>query len=383
MIKRILHKNIKNALATYPVVGLLGSRQVGKTTLAIELKKQFKSTYLDLELHSDLNKLQNAELYLRNLQSDLVIIDEIQRKPDLFSLLRALVDEHKRPGRFLLLGSASPSLIKQASESLAGRISYFELSPFSIRELGDDEQTSMKLWLRGGYPDSYLSKDDHNSFLWRQSFIQTYLERDIPQLGIRIPALQLRRFWTMLAHNHGQLWNASQIANSLGLSAPTIRYYLDILHDSFIIKQLQPYHTNIKKRLVKSPKVYIRDSGLLHALLNLESEESVLSHPIVGSSWEGFVIEQLFSRLPAHTEKYFYRSSAGAEIDLVYVNADGKLIAVEIKFSLSPKPARGFWNAFTDLKCSGGFIIYPGRESYPISENVWTLPLSEINRLIS
>ena len=382
MIKRFLRKDIENALTTFPVVGLLGSRQVGKTTLAIELKKQFKSTYLDLELHSDLNKLQNAELYLRNLQSDLVIIDEIQRKPDLFPLLRALVDEHRRPGRFLLLGSASPSLIKQSSESLAGRISYFELSPFSISELGNDEQTSMRLWLRGGYPDSYLSKDDHNSFLWRLSFIQTYLERDIPQLGIRIPALQLRRFWTMLAHNHGQLWNASQIANSLGLSAPTIRYYLDILNDSFIVKQLQPYHTNIKKRLVKSPKVYIRDSGLLHALLNLESEESVLSHPIVGSSWEGFVMEQLFTQLPAHTDKYFYRSSAGAEIDLVYWNAEGKLIAVEIKFSLSPKPAKGFWNAFADLKCSGGFIIYPGRESYPISENVWTLPLSEINRLI-
>jgi len=378
MIKRSIRATIEKSLNQYPVVGMLGSRQVGKTTLARAIQQNYrrKSIYIDLELPSDLNKLQEPEIYLSQYMDTLVIIDEVQRMPALFPLMRALIDRNRVSGRFLILGSASPDLIKQSSESLAGRIIYHELLPFTLQEsgIGDISQ----LWLRGGYPDSYLSENDGTSFTWREAFIKTYLEMDIPQLGIHVPALQLRRFWTMIAHSQGKLWNASQLAGSLGISAPTVRKYMDILSETFITRQLQPYHFNIKKRLIKSPKVYIRDSGLLHALLKIRTMNDLQEHPTLGSSWEGFIIEQLIGSLPADWETYFYRTSAGAEIDLLIINDRSERIAVEVKFSLSPKVTKGFWGAMQDLSCQKGFVVYPGEEKYPIGEKVIALPVRDI-----
>jgi predicted AAA+ superfamily ATPase len=378
MIKRLLQKRVEKSLMRYPVVGILGSRQVGKTTLAKMIKDRMKRKiiYLDLELPSDLNKLQDPELYLSRFGDTLVIIDEIQRMQSIFPLLRALVDRRRTAGRFLILGSASPELIRHSSESLAGRIIYHELSPFSLSEI--DSEGIQKLWLRGGYPASYLSRSNDNSFTWREAFIKTYLEMDIPQLGIRIPAEQLRRFWTMIAHSHGQLWNASKIAGSLGISAPTVRSYLDILEETFIVRQIQPYHSNIKKRLIKSPKVYIRDSGLLHALLNIRTTEDLHGHPSLGSSWEGFIVEQILGILPERWQAYFYRTGAGAEIDLVLFDSKHKPVAIEIKYSVSPKVDRGFWNAYEDLSCKKGYVVYPGIESYPLGKNVVTLPVKDL-----
>ncbi len=381
MIKRTLKQVIEGSLKQYPVVGILGSRQVGKTTLAKEIEKSLskKPIYLDLELPSDFGKLQEPELYLDGFSDSLVIIDEIQRMPALFPLMRALVDKKKSPGRFLVLGSASPDLIRQSSESLAGRIIYHELTPFNLNEVGTTK--FQQLWLRGGYPESYLARDDGKSFTWRESFIKTYLEMDIPQLGVRVPAAQLRRFWTMLAHSHGQLWNASQIANSLGITAPTVRHYLDILEDTFIVRQLQPFHGNIKKRITKSPKVYIRDSGLLHTLLRNPTFEQLHTHLSVGASWEGFVIEQILRLIPSSWQYYFFRTNAGAEIDLLLLDNKNRLTAVEVKYSLSPKIARGFWNAYEDLACKKGFVVYPGDESYPLGKSVFALSIKELGRM--
>ena len=381
MMKRNLQKIILDSLKKYPLVGILGSRQVGKTTLAKMIRSDLKRrvVYLDLELPSDQNKLQEPELYLRQFSDSLVIIDEIQRMPSLFPLLRALVDQKRIAGRFLILGSASPALIKHSSESLAGRIIYHELTPFIIEETGSD--TIQQLWSRGGYPESYLAGNDDDSFAWREAFIRTYLEMDIPQLGIRVPAAQLRKFWSMLAHTHGQLWNASRIANSLGLSAPTVRNHLDILEETFIVRQLQPYHINIKKRLVKSPKVYIRDSGLLHALAGVRTFEDLQGHPLLGSSWEGFIIEQIIGAMPESRQVYFYRTNAGAEVDLLLFDSKRRPIAVEIKYSTTPKISKGFWLAYEDLSCRKGFVVYPGEESYPIGKNVFTLPVTNLKAI--
>jgi predicted AAA+ superfamily ATPase len=383
MINRLLQEKAEKSLARYPVVGILGSRQVGKTTLAKMIKNRMKRKviYLDLELPSDLNKLQDPELYLSRFEDTLVIIDEIQRMLSLFPLLRALVDRKRTAGRFLILGSASPELIRHSSESLAGRIIYHELSPFSLAEI--NSESIQKLWLRGGYPKSYLLRSNDDSFTWREAFIKTYLEMDIPQLGIRIPAQQLRRFWTMIAHSHGQLWNASKIAGSLGISAPTVRSYLDILEETFIVRQIQPYHSNIKKRLIKSPKVYIRDSGLLHTLLNIRSIEDLHGHPSLGSSWEGFIVEQILGILPERWQTYFYRTGAGAEIDLILFDSKHKPVAIEIKYSISPKVDRGFWNAYEDLSCKKGYVVYPGIESYPLGKNVVTLPVKDLAKIFA
>jgi len=377
MIRRNLQETLATSLVNFPVVGLLGSRQVGKTTLAQSIRDSLRpdAVYLDLELPSDFNKLQDPELYLGQYENRLVIIDEIQRLPMLFPVIRALVDRRRLEGRFLLLGSASPTLIRHASESLAGRIVYHELSPLDIFEI--EKRDFALLFLRGGYPLSYLADGDEESHRWREAFMRTYLEMDIPQLGIQIPALQLRRFWTMIAHSHGQLWNASKVAGSLGMSAPTIRRYLDILEDTFVIRQLQPYHFNIKKRLIKSPKVYIRDSGLLHALLNIRSLDELYGHPSLGNSWEGFVIEQIISLL-GNKEVYFYRTNAGAEIDLLFFDDKRQAVAVEVKYSLSPSLSRGFRNAFDDLGCSRGYVVYPGHDMYPLSENVHAMPITAL-----
>ena len=382
MIERNLIRPIKDSLKKYPVVGLIGCRQVGKTTLARVLQKDLgkRVIYLDLELPSDIAKLHDSELYLSQFPDSLVIIDEIQRMPSLFPLIRALVDKRRVGGRVLILGSASPHLIKEAPESLAGRIIYHELKPLTITETGSSDIN--KLWLRGGFPDSYLSESDEESFTWREAFIQTYLERDLPQLGIRMPSTQLRRFWTMLAHLHGQLWNASQIAKGLSLSAPTVKHYVDILEETFIARQLPPFHFNIKKRLVKSHKIYIRDSGLLHSLLNIRMLDDLQGHPVSGNSWEGFVIEQVTAALPANTPIYFYRTSAGAEIDMLFFNSKNQPVAVEIKYSLSPKLEKGFWFAYDDLACKKGFVVYPGEESYPLGRGVFTLPIKQTGRLV-
>ena len=379
MIKRKLEKIIIHSLTHFPIVGILGSRQVGKTTLAKVIQKRFpESIYIDLELPSDANKLQEPELYLRQFEEKLVILDEIQRMPKLFPILRSLVDQRKKPGRFLILGSASPKLIRDASETLAGRIIYHELPPFMIEEVGTDRDSIVKLWLRGGYPDSFLASADEISFQWREAFIRTYLERDIPQLGFRIPALRLRRFWTMLAHYHSQLWNATQISGSLDISSPMVKTYLDILHDSFVARRLMPYFANVKKRLVKRPKVYLRDTGLLHTLLNIFSFDALQAHPILGNSFEGFVIEQIIRILPDRITPYFYRTNAGAEIDLILADANQCLCAVEIKYSLNPRLGKGFYNAFNDLNCRIGIVVYPGDEIYPIGKKIFLFPVSKI-----
>ena len=396
MIDRNLFPSILQAISRNPVVALIGPRQVGKTTLAKQIAARLGasagehgsgSLYLDLELASDANKLVDAELYLESRRDTLVIIDEVQRRPDLFPLLRALVDRDRRPGRFLLLGSASPQLIRHSSESLAGRIRYFEIAPFSLAEVGPDRYRS--LWLRGGYPPSYLATDDTDSLEWRQSFISTYLERDIPQFGIQVPAGQLRRFWTMIAHLHGQQWNASRLAASMGISAPTVQRYLDILDDTFIVRQLRPYMANIGKRLVKSPKVYIRDTGLLHALLDLHTADALASHPALGASWEGFAITQILLAIPDGWQPFYYRTAAGAEIDLLLMNRAQETTAMEIKYSSAPQPPRGFLLACEDLHASRRFIVYPGTgdssgsDRYSLPGSVTALPLRDIPTLFA
>ncbi len=383
MIKRTIHRVIEGSLKKFPVVGILGSRQTGKTTLAKAIQEgrsSPKTIYLDLELPSDLNKLKDPELYLQQYSNALVVIDEIQRMPSLFPVIRAMVDKNRINGRFLILGSASPELIKHASESLAGRIIYHELTPLILQETGNE--SIQKLWLRGGYPMSYLSGDDDSSYEWREAFIKTYLEMDIPQLGIHIPAIHLRRFWTMLAHFHGQLWNASQLAKSLGISAPTVRHYLDILDGTFIVRQLIPFHVNLKKRLIKSQKIYIRDSGILHNLLKIRTDEDLQGHPSIGASWEGFVIEQILGLIPKTWTYYFYRTNAGAEIDLLLFDSKNKPVAVEIKYSLSPAVSKGFWNACEDISCKRGYVVYPGEETYPIGKGVFALPVKQLKKII-
>ncbi|MCX5644741.1 MAG: ATP-binding protein [Phycisphaerae bacterium] len=381
MIKRSLENDILASLGQFPAVGIIGSRQVGKTTLArmIAESRSEKAVYLDLERPSDLAKLGDAELYLRSVADSLVVIDEIQRRPDLFPVLRSLIDEQRRPGRFLILGSASPALLKQSSESLAGRIVYHELKPFDLQEVGALPENLSRLWNRGGYPESFLAESDSASLKWREAFIQTYLERDIPNLGLHIPAVTLRRFWLMLAHCQGQLWNASKVAGSLGVDSKTARRYLDLLEDTFMVRQLQPLHINLKKRLVKSPKIYLRDTGLLHALYEIQTNEQLLGHPAAGASWEGWCVEQVLSVVRPSTAACFYRTSAGAEINLVLQPPGGESpIAVEAKFSLDPRPAKGFWSALDDLQPARSFVVYPGTEFYPLGVNAWALPASQI-----
>ena len=384
MIDRSLKDAVLKSLSLFPAVGLVGPRQAGKTTLAKIVASEIDqdTLYLDLESEEDLSKLDNPEFYLSKYADSLVVIDEAQRKPELFPLLRVLIDRNRKPGRFLILGSASPDLKRQASESLAGRISYHELAPFSLQEVGFPQYENDKLWFRGGYPNSFLAFDDNASVQWRDDFIQTHLERDLPKLGVQIPATTLRRFWTMLAHCQGQLWNASRIAESMGIDAKTARRYLDILQDTFMIRQILPYFTNIKKRLVKSPKIYIRDSGLLHTLLKIDDSQTLFSHPIVGASWEGFCVEQIINILPPRWDVNFYRTLAGAEVDMVIAPVQMMPpIVVEIKRSTAPKLTKGFWNAFKDVNAKAGFVVYPGQERYPIAENVWALPIDQIEQI--
>jgi len=382
MLKRRIEKDIVRDMGQFPVVGLVGPRQAGKTTLAKMIAGAIDKPviYLDLENPQDLQKLDEAQLYLEQFPGQLIILDEAQRKPELFPLLRSMIDQDRKPGRFMILGSASPSLKRQASESLAGRIAYHELSPFTMDEVANRKDDFNKLWLRGGYPQSYLADSDERATVWMQNFIQTHLERDLPALGVRVPATTLLRFWTMTAHCHGQLWNASRFAESLGVDSKTARRYLDTLEETFMIRQLQPFFGNVKKRLVKSPKVYIRDSGLLHTLLKIYSNDDLAGNPVLGASWEGFCLEQIMALKPADYDAYFYRtqSAAAAEIDLVLTKGLKVEIAIEIKYSLTPKLTKSSISAIDEVKPSRTWLVYPGQESYPVKKDIWTLPVGRL-----
>ena len=368
---------VKERLNHNPAVALLGPRQCGKTTLAKILSSEISGEYFDLEDPRDEARLSAPITVLESI-SGLIVLDEIQRMPELFPLLRVLIDRSEGKRAFLLLGSASPSLIRDVSETLAGRVSFIHMSGFNVSEVGI--KNGRKLWIRGGFPRAYLAENDAVSFQWRQDFIQTFLERDIPQFGITIPSRTLRRFWTMLAHYHGQVWNASEFARSLGVSQKTARRYLDILEGAYMVRQLPPWFENLKKRQVKAPKVYIRDSGILHALLSLVSERDVQGHPKLGASWEGFIVEQIAS-LAGSSELYFWATHGGAELDLLFFNR-GRRIGIEIKYNDAPKLTKSMMIAIDDLGLDILYIIYPGTVSYVLKEGVEVISLLEIEKIL-
>ena len=363
-------EQLSSAVRRSPVIALLGPRQCGKTTLARLFSKGKKATHFDLESQPDLQRLQNTELMLATVE-ELVVLDEIQMMPQLFSVLRVLVDRPENRARFLILGSASPDIVKNVSETLAGRVEFVELSGFDVAETGADSWE--QLWLRGGFPRSFLAGSDEDSLTWREGFVRTFLERDIPQLGIIIPPAAMRRFWTMLAHYHGQTWNASELARSMGLSDKTVRSYLDILIGTFMIRQLQPWYENIGKRQVKAPKIYFRDPGLLHTLLGLTDLHSLLAHPRVGASWEGFALEQVL-RAVEPAEAFFWATHTGAEIDLFFLY-HGRRYAIEAKFNEAPKVTKSMRIAARDLALDHLWVVYPGVHNYPVDEkiSVWSL----------
>ncbi len=383
MIKRRGSQIVLKLLESFPAVVLLGARQVGKTTLASEeIANKYKSIYLDLETIEDRVKLSNPAYYFEDHNNKLIILDEVQRMPELFQELRGIIDKNKRAGRktaqFLLLGSASMDLLKQSGESLAGRIAYHELTPITLPEYKNDMD---KLWVRGGFPDSLLAPDNETSFIWRKNFIKTYLERDIPQLGPRIPAETLRRFWEMLAHLQGAPLNASQIARSLGVDGKTVTRYLDLLVDLLLVCRLEPMHRNFGKRLVKSPKIYIRDSGLLHALLRIGDKDTLLGHPIAGMSWEGFIIENILNTIDNNIKASFYGKSSENKIDLILEKPDG-IWAIEVKRSRAPRFSKGFRIASEEISSIQNFIIYPGDDRYRINDKTEVISLQKFLDLI-
>ena len=384
MIERQLQALVARRLKQFPAVALLGPRQVGKTTLAQAIARLHPGAMLlDLERQSDRAVLARPELFFASHRDRLLVLDEIQLAPQLFAALRPEIDADRRPGRFLLLGSASGALMRQSGESLAGRVSYLELPPLLAAEVEPDLPGLQSLWLRGGFPLSYLAADDEASYVWRHDFIRTFLHRDLPDMGVRIPAETLRRFWQMLAHLQGQLFNASQLGLSLGgASHTTAARYLDVLVDTMMVRRLPPHLPNIGKRLVKSPKVYLRDSGLLHALLGLPTVRDLQGHAIAGLSWEGFVVEQVAALLPPDAQLSFYRTAAGAEVDLVIEHRSRKVV-VEIKFSSAPKPAKGFWQALVDLKPQRAFVVAPVQRRYALAEGVDVLPVSDLAALLA
>ena len=383
MIDRDTTNLVIGALARQAAVGLIGPRQVGKTTLALAVAAGRPSVYLDLESPADRDRLSAPELYLRAQADKLVVLDEIHHAPEIFGVLRGLIDEGRRSGRgtgrFLVLGSASIDLLRQSSESLAGRIEYVEMGPLSVHEAARTGAETERLWLRGGFPESFLAGTDADSLRWRRNFVRTYLERDVPQFGPRIPAVTLERLWTMLAHQQGAMLNAAQLAAGLSVSSPTVSAYVDLLADLLLVRRLPPCLANVGKRLVKSPKVYVRDSGLVHALLRIETWDDLMGHPVAGPSWEGFVIENLLAAAPEGAQASFYRTSAGAEIDLV-LDLGGRhgRWAVEIKKSLTAKPTRGFWNAVEDLRPERAFVVHSGAERYPLAPKVEAIGLAEL-----
>jgi predicted AAA+ superfamily ATPase len=370
-------KTLRRLLRFYPVVGIVGARQVGKTTLARSLVAETKVpvSYFDLENPEDLSRLGDPMLALKGLKG-LVVIDEIQRYPELFPVLRVLVDRPRPLCRFLILGSASPELLRQGSETLAGRIFYHQLKSFSLDEVG--MKHSVRLWLRGGFPRSFLAQSDIESNEWRRGFIRTFLERDLPQLGITIRSVTLHRFWTMLAHYHGQIWNASQFGRSFGVADTTVRNYLDILTSAMVVRQLPPWHENVSKRQVKAPKVYLSDSGLLHTLLNLTSLRDVEGHPKLGASWEGFVLEQAIQRLGAKAEEcFFWATHSGAQLDLLIVRGV-KRLGFEIKRTSSPRLTPSMRNAFSDLKLQRLDVIHAGEKTFPLGKGIRAVSLTRI-----
>jgi predicted AAA+ superfamily ATPase len=377
MFQRQLLLLLTDELQHTPAVALLGPRQSGKTTLALEASRTIASIYLDLESERDRAKLAQPELYLADHLDKLVILDEVHRTPHLFPVLRGLIDQARRSGKrkglYLLLGSASLDLLQQSGETLAGRITYLELNPLNLLETGAAQMDA--LWLRGGFPETLTAASDARSLRWRQNFIRTYLERDIPQFGPRIAADTLRRFWTMLAHHQSGMLNVAQLARNIGVDVKTAQSYINLLCDLLLVRRLPPWHANVGKRLVKSPKVYVRDSGLVHALLDIETKEALLSHMVLGASWEGFVIENLLSCAPPGVQGWFYRSSGGAEVDLLLQWPGGALLAIEIKRSLTPKVERGFHAACDDLKPTRKLVIYPGTETYPLGHDILAMPL--------
>ncbi|TGQ47011.1 ATP-binding protein [Mesorhizobium sp. M00.F.Ca.ET.216.01.1.1] len=388
MIARRAHKLVEKALARQAAVALIGPRQVGKTTLALQIGENGNALYLDLESRADRSKLADPVLFLQAYENRLVILDEIRRVPELFQDLRGLIDQGRRcgrrTGRFLLLGSASMDLLRQSGESLAGRIEYVEMEPLDVLEAAENIESMNRLWVRGGFPESFLAESDTESFAFRRNFIRTYLERDVPQFGRRIPAETLERLWTMLAHSQGTLLNASKLASGLSVSAPTVTGYIDLLVDLLLVRRLRPFHANTGKRLVKSPKVYVRDSGLVHALLGIDDYNALAGHPVVGASWEGFAIENLLAVAPPRTMPSFYRTAAGAEIDLV-LELPGKhgIWAIEIKRGLTPAVSKGFHVAIQDLSPRRSFIVYSGIDRYPISEDVEAIGIREMASMLA
>lgn len=383
MLERSLLSRVETALEEFPVVGLLGPRQVGKTTLARELADRrgaAHARYLDLETAADLARLADPADYFDAQEGRLVILDEIHRVPELFAVLRGVVDRRRRRGarvgQFLVLGSASLDLLRQSSESLAGRIAFLELTPVHVGEVAADRKTVDRLWLRGGFPDSLLARSDAASLAWRTAFIRTYLERDIPQFGPRVPAETLRRFWTMLAHGQGQQLNAARVASGLGVSGQTVARYLDLLVDLLLVRRLEPWAGNLGKRLVRSPKIYVRDSGLVHALLKIDSTEDLFGHPVAGPSWEGMVIETLIAAA-GDASVHYYRTAAGAEVDLVFEGRGRKRYAIEIKRSTTLAVRKGFWTGCADIKAAESIVTYLGDEPIPLGGNVRALGLRD------
>ena len=380
MLKRQITQKLQTTIAQVPAVVLLGARQVGKTTLAKTIAKSIDSIYLDLEAPEDLLKLSDPASFLSAHSDKLVILDEIQRAPELFPVLRGLIDKNReqgrRAGQFLLLGSASMDLMRQSSESLAGRISYIGMSGLNLAEIDGNQQDRQTLWLRGGFPDSYLATDDDLAMDWLENLVRTYLERDVPQMGFRVPAARLRRLWTMLAHLQGETINYSKLASNLEVDAKTVSHYIDILTDLLLVRRLEPWHTNVKKRLVKSPRYYVRDSGILHRLLGINSYDELLSNPVLGKSWEGFAVENILSVLPSRAETYFYRTAAGAEVDLVIRMTSSEIWAIEIKHGVAPKLGKHYSQTCDDVGATHKYILYGGDDEFPVGNDVKIISLS-------
>ncbi len=374
-IQRFAEQEISGALSRSPAVAILGPRQCGKSTTARMLLKTIPSVYLDLQDRVDRNKLSEPELFFDRYRDQLICLDEIQQLPDFFSVLRSEIDKDRRPGRFLILGSASRDLIKQSSESLAGRIAYIDLTPFLLKEVTDVSLWSDN-WLRGGFPESVLANSDHDSFDWRLDFIRTFMERDIPNLGFNIPVPVIERLWMLLAHTHGQTVNYHKLAAATDISIPTLKKYLAILEQTYMIRLLQPAETNLKKRLIKSPKIYLRDCGILHTLLDIETYDSLLANPIAGASWEGFVIENIISE-HGRWKPSFIRTSNGAEIDLLLERA-GHCRIFECKLSKAPKPSRGFHELMDSLKPESAWIIAPVDETYELKKEIFVSPPADL-----
>ena len=383
MIVRRKKEIIQQALARQAAVAVIGPRQVGKTTLAREIAQEVPSVYIDLESPKDRIKLEDPELFFSQHEDELVVLDEIHRMPEIFQILRGVIDERrakgKRTNNFLILGSASIDLLKQSGETLAGRIEYVNMDPLTVSELPLTLNEMNKLWLRGGFPDSFLARSDEESFIFRENFIRTYLERDVPMFGPRIPGETLSRLWTMLAYNQGTLLNHSKLAANFGIATPTIARYIDLFVDLLLIRKLSPFYANVNKRLVKSPKTYVRDSGLLHALLNIHTYDELLGNPVVGASWEGFIIENILANIPNYTKASFYRTATGVELDLLLEmgGKQGKW-AIEIKRGLSPKKEKGLMSALEDLETDRVYIVYSGQESYPLSATIQVISLQEL-----